>query len=118
MDGTRGGLLLLQLGRVAYRERLDGDGEHVASCGRGDLGGGGEAGTQILRRIGDGHNHFEVFGFFAGGGLLGGGYAGGADDGVVSDFRNRAVEDLVGNSIDGHFGGLADVHVDDVGFVH
>ena len=47
-----------------------------------------------------------------------GGHAGGAEQGLVADQGDVALEDLAGEGVDGDFGGLADLDVDDVGLVH
>jgi hypothetical protein len=44
--------------------------------------------------------------------------AGGAEQRLIADQRDVALEDLAGQGVDGDVGGLADLDVDDVGLVH
>ena len=59
----------------------------------------------------------EVLGFFGAGGGLRGGDAGGAQQRLVADFGDVALEDPAGKGIDGDVGGLVHGDVDDVGLV-
>ena len=83
----------------------------------GDLGGGGEAGAQLVGGIVERDDDLEVLGLFGAGGGLRGGHAGGAQQGLVADQGDVALEDLAGQGVDGDVGGLADLDVDDVGLV-
>ncbi len=65
----------------------------------------------------EGDDDLEVLGFFNAGGGLAGGLAGGAQQGLVADLGDVALEDLAGEGVDGNVGGLAEPDVDDVGFV-
>ena len=49
---------------------------------------------------------------------MGGGEAGGAEDGGVADFDDVAFEGATGHGVDGDVGDLIEFNVDDVGFVH
>ena len=76
----------------------------------GDLGGGGEAGAELVEifagELVEGDDDFEVLGLFGAGGGLAGGDAGGAEEGLVADFGDVAFEDAAGQGIDGDVGGL------------
>ena len=85
---------------------------------RGDLGGGGEAGPQLVGGLVEGDDDLEVLGLFGAGGGLRGGDAGGAQQRLIADQGDVALEDLAGKGVDGDVGGLADLDVDDVGLVH
>ena len=50
----------------------------------------------------------EVLGLLGAGGGLRGGYAGGAQQGLIADQRHVPFEDLAGQGVHGHIGGLAD----------
>ncbi len=63
-------------------------------------------------------DHLEVLGFFGAGGGLRGGHAGGAQQRLIADQGDVALEDLVGQRVDGDFSRLAELHVHDVGFIH
>ena len=45
-------------------------------------------------------------------------YAAGAQQSLVSNQRHMALEDLARDGVDGHVGGLAKLHIDDIGLVH
>ena len=123
VDGDRlaliGGERLLD-GGIALDQRLDGDGEGVGLVRGGDLGGGGEAGAELVE-VGaggvEGDDDLEVLGLLGAGGALAGGDAGGAEQGLIADLGDVAFEDAAGQGIDGDVGGLAEADVDDVGLV-
>ena len=77
-----------------------------------------ETGTQFVGGSVERDHDLEVLGLFSAGGGLRGGDAGGAKQGLIADQRDVALEDLAGKRVDGDVGGLADLDVDDVGFVH
>ena len=64
-----------------------------------------------------GHDDLEVLGLFGAGGALRGGEAGGAEQGLVADFGDVALEGTAGKGVNGDVGGLAKRDVDDVGLV-
>ena len=69
------------------------------------------------RSLIEGDDDLEVLGLFGAGGGLGGGDAGGAEEGLIADFGDVAFEDAAGEGIDGDVGGLIECDVDDVGLV-
>ena len=85
---------------------------------RGDFGGGGEAGAQLVGGIVEGDHDLEVLGLFGAGGGLRSGDAGGAQQGLVADQGDVALEDFAGEGVHGDVGGLAELDIDDVGLVH
>ncbi len=84
----------------------------------GDLSCGRESGAELFRRAIEGHDNFEILGFFSTAGALAGGDAGGAEQRLVADQRYVTFEDLARQGVDGDVGSLTDLHVHDVGFVH
>src|SRR5450759_562926 len=102
----------------ADRERLNRNAEHAAADRGRNFGGRGESRAQVRWRIGERYDDFEVFRFLARRSGLRGRNTGRAHDRVVADFADDAVEDFVRNGVDGHFRGLAETNVDDVGLVH
>ena len=104
-------------GRIALDQRLNGDSEGIRTMRGRDLGGGGEAGTQLFGGNFEGDDDLEVLGLFGSGGALAGGDAGGAEQGLVSNLGNFAFEDAAREGVDGDVGGLAEGDVDDVGLV-
>ena len=68
----------------------------------------GEAGAQIVGGLVERDDDFEVLGLFGAGGGLRGGDAGGAQQRLVADLGDVALEDLAGKGIDGDVGRLAD----------
>src|SRR6266496_4760885 len=111
-------VLVFQIRPGTDRKRLNGDAEHAVAGGGRDLRRRGQAGAQFGGRILHRHHDFEVLRLLAGRGRLRRGDAGGAHDGVVADLTDDAVEDFARDGVDGHVGGLAEMHVDDVGLVH
>jgi hypothetical protein len=108
-------------GGIALDEGLDGDGEGVGAVGDGDAGGGGEAGAEVAEVVFgysvQGNDDLEVLCLFGAGCGLGGGDAGGAEEGLVADLGDVALEDAVGERVHGDIGGLAHSDVDDVGLI-
>jgi hypothetical protein len=102
---------------IALDQGLDGNGEGVGLVRGGDLGGAGEAGTEIDFGGVEGDDDLEVLGLFGAGGGLRGGDAGGAEEGLIADLGDLTGEGLVGEGVDGDLGGLAEGDVDDVGLV-
>ncbi len=102
---------------IAHDQRLNGDGEGVRLVRGGDLGGAGEAGTEIDLDGVEGDDDLEVLGLFGAGGGLRGGDAGGAQQRLIADFGDLAGEGLAGEGVDGDVGRLAEGDVDDVGLV-
>ena len=102
-------VLLLAFKIAALSERSGPEWEWTALLARGrrDLRGGGKSGTQVLRRVLQRDHDLEILGFLAGRSLLRRGDAGGADDGVVADLGDDCLENLLGNGVDGDFGGLS-----------
>ena len=75
-------------------------------------------GPDLVGRIVHGDHDFEILGFLAGNGALRGRHAGGAQDGGIADLGHVAFESLVGNGVDGDVRRLAQLDVDDIGFIH
>ena len=94
--------------RVVHDQGLDGQGEHAELVGGSDFGSGGEAGPQIGGRIVEGDDDLKVLGFFSAGGGLRGGYAGGAEQGLVAGQGYMAFENFAGQGVNGDIGRLAD----------
>ncbi len=103
--------------RIAHDQRLNGDGEGVRLVRGGDLGGAGEAGTEIDLGGVEGDDDLEVLGLFGAGGGLRGGDAGGAQQGLIADFGDLAGEGLAGEGVNGDARGLAEGNIDDVGLI-
>ena len=103
--------------RIAHGERLNRNRDDVVLLRGGDLRRAGEAGAQLVRRLIESDDHFEVFGFFNAAGGLAGGDAGRAQESLVANFGDTAFEDFAGQSVDGDIRYLAIGHVNDVGLV-
>ena len=86
---------------IAHDQRLNGDGEGVRFVRGGDLGGAGEAGTEVDLDGVEGDDDLEVLGLFGAGGGLRGGDAGGAQERLIADFGDVAFEGLAGEGVDG-----------------
>jgi hypothetical protein len=104
---------------VALDERLDGDGEALGLWAVVILAVAERPGRRSSRpRPGiEGDDDLEVLGFLGAGGALAGGDAGGAEQRLVADLGDVALEDAAGERVDGDVGGLAELDVDDVGLV-
>ncbi len=100
-----------------HGQGLDGQREHVGLVRGGDFGGGGKAGAEFVGGVVEGDDDLEVLGLFSAGGGLRGGHACGAQQRLIANQGDVAFEDLVGDGVDGDFGGLSHLDVDDVGLV-
>src|SRR5690242_10080241 len=109
--------LCVQLTLGAHGERLNWDSQHMVLAGRGDLCRSREAGTQVFRRIIDRDHYFEILGLGGARRGLRGSHAGGAHQGLISDFRHMPFKNLVRQSVDRHFRRFAQLHLHDVGLV-
>ena len=95
--------------RCIKSERLDGDGKDVLFARRGDLGGRGESRPELVAGLIEGDDNFEVLGFFGAAGGLAGGDAGRAEQRLIANLSNMALEYLAGNRVDAYIGGLTEL---------
>ena len=105
-------------GRIVHGQCLNGQGEHVGLVRGGDFGGAGEPGAQFAVGIVERDDHLEVLGLLGSGSGLRSGHAGRAQQRLIADQGHVAFEDFVGQRVHGHVGGLARLHVHDVGLIH
>ena len=117
-DAFGAGRFRLQIALLPNGQSLNRYSKDVLTGGCGYLRGARKSRADLVRGIVQGDNDFEILGFLAGNGALGGGHAAGTQNRGVADLGDVALEGLVGDGVDGDVHRLAEGHVDDIGLIH